>query len=72
MSSPASYDVLAKAATQVAEKLGRAPIGVVLGSGMSEVLDNLDRQKVMDYNQIHGLREPSTIGQISRSGACAR
>ena len=58
----ASYDVLSRSANTVAEKLGRAPIGVVLGSGLSEVLDNLERQKVMDYSQIPGLGEPSTTG----------
>lgn len=58
----ASYDVLSRSAHTVAGKLGRAPIGVVLGSGMSEVLDNLERQRVLDYSQIPGLGEPSTIG----------
>jgi len=58
----ASYDVLSRSAVTVADKLGRAPIGVVLGSGLSEVLDNLERLRALEYRQIPGLVEPGTSG----------
>ncbi|HZL99187.1 MAG TPA: purine-nucleoside phosphorylase [Planctomycetota bacterium] len=60
MASP--YDVLAKAADAVAARLGRAPVGVVLGSGLSEALDGLDHPQFMDYAEVPGLAVTSTAG----------
>lgn len=62
MASP--YDVLAKAADAVAGRLGRAPIGVVLGSGLSEALDALDRPQFMEYAEIPGLPVTSIKGHL--------
>lgn len=56
------YDVLSKAADQVAERLGRAPVGVVLGSGLSEVLESLEQVRFLDYSEIPGMPEPTTSG----------
>ncbi len=58
----AQYDVLAKAADTVAQRLGRAPVGVVLGSGLSEALDNVDHPQFMPYADIPGLAKTSTAG----------
>ena len=44
---PSQYDTLAKAADAVAARLGRAPVGVVLGSGLSEALDSLEQPRFM-------------------------
>lgn len=70
MQSP--YDVLAKAADAVAARLGRAPIGVVLGSGLSEALDGLDRTQFMEYAEVPGLPVTSTAGHRGAllSGRC--
>lgn len=62
MTSP--YDVLAKAADAVAARLGRAPVGVVLGSGLSEALDALDHCQFMEYAEVPGLPMPSTAGHL--------
>jgi len=62
MTSP--YDVLAKAADAVAARLGRAPVGVVLGSGLSEALDALDRPQFMDYAEVPGMPVTSTAGHL--------
>jgi len=56
------YDLLSKAADQVADRLGRAPVGVVLGSGLSEVLESLEQVRFLDYREIPGMPEPTTIG----------
>ena len=61
---PSPYDVLAKAADAVAARLGRAPVGVVLGSGLSEALDALDRPQFMEYAEIPGLPMPSIAGHL--------
>jgi purine-nucleoside phosphorylase len=60
MASP--YDVLAKAADAVAARLGRAPVGVVLGSGLSEALDALDRPQFMDFAEVPGMPSVETAG----------
>ncbi|MGQ0553199.1 MAG: purine-nucleoside phosphorylase [Planctomycetota bacterium] len=49
------YDLLAKAADVVAGRLGRAPVGVVLGSGLAEALDTIDRPQFLDFAEIPGL-----------------
>lgn len=56
------WDVVAKAADVVAARCGRAPVGVVLGTGMSECLDNLDHPQVMQYSAIPGMPKPTTSG----------
>jgi len=61
---PSQYDVLAKAADAVAARLGRAPVGVVLGSGLSEALDALDHPQFMDYAEIPGLAVTSIAGHL--------
>jgi len=61
---PSPYDVLAKAADAVAARLGRAPVGVVLGSGLSEALDALDHPQFMDYAEIPGLPVTSIAGHL--------
>lgn len=56
------YDQLSRAADMVGRKLGRAKIGVVLGSGLSEAVENLHGAKALDFGEIPGLPEPSTEG----------
>lgn len=56
------YDILSKSADQVGERLGRAAVGVVLGSGLSEVLESLDQAQFLEYGEITGMPEPTTIG----------
>jgi purine-nucleoside phosphorylase len=56
------YDVLAKAADAVAARLGRAPVGVVLGSGLSEVLDTVEHPQFMEYAEIPGMPVTQTAG----------
>lgn len=56
------YDVLSKAADLVGERLGRAAVGVVLGSGLSEVLESLDQARFLEYSEIPGMPAPTTIG----------
>ncbi len=57
-----TYDELAKAADFVSARLGRAPIGIVLGSGLSETLDSVDRPRFLDYTEIPGLPGTSIVG----------
>jgi len=59
---PSQYDILAKAADAVASRLGRAPVGVVLGSGLSEALDTVDQPKFMQYAEIPGMPLTKTAG----------
>ena len=61
---PSQYDVLAKAADAVAARLGRAPVGVVLGSGLSEALDGLDHAQFMEYAEVPGLAVTSIEGHL--------
>ncbi len=56
------YEMLTRAADVVAEKLGRAPIGVVLGSGLSEALDSLERPQYLQYADIPGMPVTRTAG----------
>ncbi|HTE04802.1 MAG TPA: purine-nucleoside phosphorylase [Planctomycetota bacterium] len=56
------YEMLTRAADAVAEKLGRAPIGVVLGSGLSEALDSLERPQYLQYADIPGMPMTRTAG----------
>ncbi len=56
------YDTLARAADAVAGRLGRAPVGVVLGSGLSEALDSLDRPQFMEYGDIPGMPATTIAG----------
>jgi purine-nucleoside phosphorylase len=56
------YDELAKAADVVAERLGRAPVGVVLGSGLSEALDTVEHPQFMEYAEIPGMPVTQTAG----------
>lgn len=56
------WDVLNKAADAVVARLGRAPIGVVLGSGLSETLDNIERPRFMDYAEIPGMPTTAIAG----------
>ena len=57
-----SYETLIKAADTVAERLGRAPLGLVLGSGLSEALDSIENPRFMDYQEIPGMPKPTTEG----------
>lgn len=57
-----SYEILIKAADTVAERLGRAPLGLVLGSGLSEALDSIENPRFMDYQEIPGMPKPTTEG----------
>ena len=56
------YETLTRAADMVATRLGRAQVGVVLGSGLSEALDGLDRPQYLDYAEIPGMPSPKTPG----------
>ncbi|MFT7464195.1 MAG: purine-nucleoside phosphorylase [Pseudohongiellaceae bacterium] len=56
------YDVLSKAADLVGNRLGRAAVGVVLGSGLSEVLESLDQAQFLEYTDIPGMPAPTTVG----------
>ena len=56
------YDVLRRAADAVSSRLGRAPVGVVLGSGLSECLDNLEGPRFMEYGEIPGMPETAVTG----------
>jgi purine-nucleoside phosphorylase len=56
------YDTLMSAADVVTSRLGKAPVGAVLGSGLSECLDNLDRPQVLEFADIPGMPIPSTVG----------
>jgi purine-nucleoside phosphorylase len=49
------YETLSQAADAVSARLGRAPVGVVLGSGLSEALDSLEQPKFMQYDEIPGM-----------------
>ena len=55
------WDVVAKAADVVAARCGRAPVGVVLGTGLSECLDNLDHPQVMEFSDIPGMPIPTSV-----------
>jgi purine-nucleoside phosphorylase len=57
-----TYDALAKAADAVSARLGRAQVGVVLGSGLSEALDTLDHPQYMDFEELPGLPSVQTAG----------
>lgn len=57
-----SYDVLSRAADAVADRVQRAPVGVVLGSGLSEALENLDHPHFVDWAEIPGMPQPGTEG----------
>jgi purine-nucleoside phosphorylase len=57
-----NYDVLAKAADAVTARLGRAPVGVVLGSGLSEALDTVEHPQFMEYAEIPGMPVTQTAG----------
>ena len=57
-----TFEVLARGADHVASKLGRARIGVVLGSGLSEALDNLERPQFLPYGEVPGMAAPTTVG----------
>jgi len=63
------FESLLRAADTVAARLGRAQVGVVLGSGLSEALDGLARPNVLDYAEIPGMPLPATPGH---SGALLR
>jgi purine-nucleoside phosphorylase len=56
------YDMLTRAADAVTERLGRASVGVVLGSGLSEALDSLDRPQYLRYADIPGMPVTQTAG----------
>jgi purine-nucleoside phosphorylase len=56
------YDVLNKAADAVAGRAQRASVGVVLGSGLSEALDNLDQPHFVGWGEIAGMPKPTTEG----------
>ena len=62
------YDTLSKAADAAAARLGRAPVGVVLGSGLSECLDQLERMRFMDYGEIPGMPETQVVGHRGALG----
>ena len=63
---PTQYETLAKAADAVAARLGRAPVGVVLGSGLSEALDGMHLPRSMEYGEIPGM---PTTGVSGHRGA---
>jgi len=56
------WDVVARAADVVERRLGRAPVGVVLGTGLSECLDNLEHPQYVEYAEIPGLPVPTIFG----------
>jgi purine-nucleoside phosphorylase len=56
------YEQLAKAADVVAARLGRGSVGVVLGSGLSEALDSVDRPQFMEYEDIPNMPGTATAG----------
>lgn len=56
------YEQLARAADAVAARLGRAQVGVVLGSGLSEALDSVDRPQYMEYGDIPNMPVTRTAG----------
>jgi len=59
---PTQYETLAKAADAVAARLGRAPVGVVLGSGLSEALDGMHQPRSMEYGEIPGMPTTAISG----------
>ncbi|GJM21417.1 MAG: purine nucleoside phosphorylase [Planctomycetota bacterium] len=58
----AHFEQLTRGADHAAQRLGRAGVGVVLGSGLSEALDNLDHPQFMPYGEIAGMPQPSVEG----------
>jgi purine-nucleoside phosphorylase len=56
------YEMLTRAADAVSERLGRASLGVVLGSGLSEALDSLERPQFLQYGDIPGMPVTQTEG----------
>jgi purine-nucleoside phosphorylase len=60
--SSSPFDAIKKAADHVAKHLGRAPVGVVLGSGLSECLDNLDHPQFLDFSDIPGMPKTGVAG----------
>ena len=56
------YEQLAKAADAVAARLGRAQVGVVHGSGLSEALDSVDRPQFMEFEDIPNMPVTRTAG----------
>jgi purine-nucleoside phosphorylase len=77
------YEQLAKAADAVAARLGRAQVGVVLGSGLSEALDSIDHPQFMEYGDIPNMPVTRTaghpgsllhgyVGEVAVLGLCGR
>jgi purine-nucleoside phosphorylase len=56
------YDHLVKAADVVAARLGRAQVGVVLGSGLSEALDAIEHPQFLEYGEIPHMPLTGTAG----------
>lgn len=56
------YEQIAKAADAVAARLGRAQVGVVLGSGLSEALDALEHPQFLEYADIPHMPRTGTAG----------
>jgi len=58
----AHFEQLTRGADLASQRLGRAGVGVVLGSGLSEALDNLERPQFLPYAEIPGMPQPTTVG----------
>ncbi len=56
------YEQIAKAADAVAARLGRAQVGVVLGSGLSEALESIDRPQFLQFADIPHMPVPRIAG----------
>ena len=56
------YEHLVKAADVVAARLGRAQVGVVLGSGLSEALDAIEHPQFLQYGDIPHMPVTGTAG----------
>ncbi len=56
------FDTLSRAADVAAARLGRAPVGIVLGSGLAESLDALEHPQFLPYAEIPGLPPTKTAG----------
>lgn len=56
------YDELSRAANALSRRVPRAPVGMVLGSGLAEALENIDQPRFIDWAEIPGMPTPSTQG----------
>lgn len=57
------YDLIEQARSAVAARIGVSPrVGLILGSGLSALADELEQAAVVPYRDIPGFHEPMVIG----------